>query len=349
MLQPAQNASPRLPDLQVRGMQGLGDNIFQRPFVHALSRQWNVYLETSWPEFYADLPINPVRPTTRLRTQLKNANRSRINWHQPPTPTHNRQVKTISYVAALRSNRSIISGMETTFGIRFEPTLFYLPPLPPSPLTIDKPIAFVRPATMRGEWYNESRNPKPEYIAAIVEELRSTHHIVTVADVEHPAEWFVGKPPKGDTEFIRGQLPAMQMLALLGASDIVVGGVGFIIPAAIALKKWCFVILGGMGGHNAPHIVADVRLDSSRLGFAMPRDFCQCTNMRHQCNKEIPDLMQQFSSFRARQASMTQLPSDACNGFPKSASAIIPPVDVPTISNTLTASPARPTVPSAAS
>ncbi len=346
-MSPLTSQSPKLPDLIVRGMQGLGDNIFQRPFIHTLSRHWTVYLETSWPEFYADLPINVVRSTTRLRTQAKNVNRARVAWSGwPPNCRHS---KKISYVNALRGRGSLVQGMEQTFGIRFEPQLFDLPTLPPSPIQTDKPIAFVRPATMRHEWLNESRNPKPEYIAAITDALRLTHHIVVVADVQDGAEWFVGTPPKGDTEYIRGQLPAMQMLALLASSDIIVGGVGFIIPAAIALKKWCFVILGGMGGHNAPHIVADVRLDSSRLGFAIPRDFCQCTNMRHQCNKEIPDLMQQFSSFRARQASMTQLPSDACNGFPSSVSAIIPPADVPTISNTLTVSPARPTAPSAAS
>ncbi len=346
-MSPPLSPSPKLPDLIVRGMQGLGDNIFQRPFIHALSRNWNVYLETSWPEFYADLPIKVVRSTTRLRTQAKNLNRARVAWSSwPPNCVHS---KKISYVNALRTKGSLVQGMEHTFGIGFEPQLFDLPTLLPSPLQTDKPIAFIRPATMRGEWYNESRNPKPEYITAIVDALRPTHHIVVVADVQDAAEWFVGTPPRGDTEFLRGQLPAMQMLALLGASDIVVGGVGFIIPAAIALKKWCFVILGGMGGHNAPHIVADVRLDSSRLGFAIPRDFCQCTNMRHQCNKEIPDLMQQFSSFRARQACMTQLPNDACNGFPSLASATIPSVTPsPTISNTLIATPARPTAPSAA-
>ncbi len=346
-MSPPTSLSPRLPDLVVRGMQGLGDNIFQRPFIHALSRHWTVYLETSWPEFYADLPINVVRSTTRLRTQAKNVNRARVAWAS--WPPNCRDTRRISYVHALRTKGSLVQGMEHTFGNRFEPQLFNLPPLPPSPIQTDKPIAFVRPVTIRPEWYNDSRGPDPKYIAAITDALRPTHHIVVVADVQDGAEWFVGTPPRGDTEFIRGQLPAMQMLALLGASDIVVGGVGFIIPAAIALKKWCFVILGGMGGHNAPHIVADPRLDSSRLGFAIPRDFCQCTNMRHQCNKEIPDLMQQFSSFRARQACTTQLPSDACNGFPKLESAIIPPADVATISNTSIASPARPTVPSAAS
>jgi hypothetical protein len=312
--------SPNLGQLHIVGMQGLGDNIFQRNFIHTLSRQYEIYLETSWPEFYADLPIKPVKPTTRLRTQLKNVNRARVQWWPKPV-VHRKNFKTISYVQALRSGRSIISGMEHAFGIELDPTLFDLPTLPPCPIDVDRPIAFVRPVTIRHEWYNDSRGPKPEYIAQVIEALRPTHHIVCVADIVDGVEWCVGAPPNGNTNFLRGELPAMQMLALLGASDIVVGGVGFIIPAAIALKKQCFVILGGMGGHNAPRVVTDPRLDCSRIGFATPKDFCQCTNMRHNCSKDIPDLMQQFGNFRARHCT-TASPESTCNGFPNSASAI---------------------------
>ena len=38
----------------VRGMKGLGDNIYQRAFVKRLPGP--VYLETPWPELYEDLP-----------------------------------------------------------------------------------------------------------------------------------------------------------------------------------------------------------------------------------------------------------------------------------------------------
>ena len=191
---PLISQSPKLPDLIVRGMQGLGDNIFQRPFIHALSRQWTVYLETSWPELYADLPVKVVRSTTRLRTQAKNINRARVAWSS--VPSNCMHTRKISYVHALKTKGSLVQGMEHTFGIGFDPQLFDLPPLPPSPLTTDKPIAFIRPVTIRPEWLNDSRGPKPEYIAAIVDELRPTHHIVVVADVEDRAEWFVGSRPR---------------------------------------------------------------------------------------------------------------------------------------------------------
>jgi hypothetical protein len=113
----------------------------------------------------------------------------------------------------------------------------------------------------------------------------------------------------------------MDMLALMAASDIIIGGMGFIIPAALALNKHCFVVLGGQGGHNAPSRVLDPRLDCSRIGFATPKDFCQCTNMRHNCNKTIPDLMQQFCRFLDRRCTSISL-NVACNGSPSLASAI---------------------------
>jgi hypothetical protein len=304
-------------------MQGLGDNIYQRAFIHALSRQKEIYLETSWPELYADLPIKFVRPTggySRLRTQNKNVARSRVTWM--PRPTTMPRVRN-TYQAAFQAGRSIINGMEQSFGVKLEPQLFGLPALPPPPIIrTDKPLAFVRPITVRSEWLNPARNPEPQYIADIVEALRPTHHIVCVADVAHAAEWFIGVPPKGDSEFIHGELPAMDMLALLAASDIIIGGMGFIIPAALALKRDCFVVLGGQGGHNAPGRVLDPRLDCSRIGFAIPKDFCQCTNMRHNCNKTIPDLMQQFCRFLESRRCTTPSPANICNGSQNLASVI---------------------------
>lgn len=73
--------------LFIRGMYGLGDNIMQRPFVRAAAeREGQVFLQTPWPELYADLPkVKPVRSMTRLRTQQKNERRVSPNlWARCP-------------------------------------------------------------------------------------------------------------------------------------------------------------------------------------------------------------------------------------------------------------------------
>lgn len=45
----------------VQGMHGLGDGIYQRAFLRNLP---GAYVETPWPELYADLDVKPVRPSS---------------------------------------------------------------------------------------------------------------------------------------------------------------------------------------------------------------------------------------------------------------------------------------------
>jgi hypothetical protein len=314
------------PPINVLGLQGLGDNIYQRAFVKQLARKSEVWLETSWPELYADIAgLHFVVPAIngKLRTQTKNVSRAKVKWEHRPQ----RAMRTVrnTYVPAFQNHKSIIWGMEQSFQLQLDPVDFDLPKLPPPPVVSEKPIAFVRPATERREWLNVARNPRPEYIVQVVEQLRPTHHIAIIADVLDGAEWFVGRPPRGDSEFIRGELHAMDMLALLAASDLVIGPVGFIVPASIALKRDCFVILGGQGGHNSPERILDNRLDCSRIKFATPREFCGCTSMRHDCNKEIPNLMACFAAFLADRGVLASR-TNACAGIQKSALAISPSV-----------------------
>jgi hypothetical protein len=176
----------------------------------------------------------------------------------------------------------------------------------------------VRPVTVRAEWANPARNPRPEYIAAIVAALRPHYHIVNVADIADGVEWFAGEPPYADTNYVHGELAVMDMLALLAHAALVIGGVGWIVPAALAARRPAFIVLGGQGGHNDPSKITDPRLDLSRIGFARPENFCPCTDMQHQCEKAIPDLMAQFSTWY-----VSQFPSNACNGSTVPASAII--------------------------
>lgn len=280
----------------IRGMWGLGDNIFARPFVRAAVRQYRVHLETPWPELYEDLDIRFVLGKRRLRTQLKNIARQRSEcWMRPWPPM--REI-TISYGRDL-TTMSIINALErrwhSALRVGFDPALFNLPNMGPAPmLPTERPIAVVRPVTVRAEWLNPARNPLPEYVAAITTELMATHTVVVVADLEPGQEWAVGELPPAHHYFVFGQLRVRQLLALVRDADVVVGGVGWIVPAGLALGTRTFVLLGGHGGHNAPERITDPRLDLSRIGFATPENYCKCTNMRHNCDKRITDPVAQF-------------------------------------------------------
>jgi hypothetical protein len=278
-------------------MWGLGDNIFSRPFVRAAAAQYEVHLETPWPELYADLDIKFVRGMRNLRTQQKNMVRQSVDLWSPPPPRV-REVK-VSYFDL--ASRSIIHSLECRWAalkVTFDPALFDLPDMGPSPVISDKPIAVIRPVTVRTEWRNEARNPRPEYVAEIAAELMATHTVVAVADLAPGQEWTVGNLPPAHWNFLHGELSVRELLALVRDADIVVGGVGWIVPAGLALKVKTFVVLGGHGGHNAPLKITDPRLDLSRIGFAVPEKFCRCTNMLHDCDKRIADPLAQFYRWR---------------------------------------------------
>jgi hypothetical protein len=275
-------------------MYGLGDNIYSRPFVRAAAEQYEVWLETPWPELYADLDIKFVRGTRRLRTQQKNIARQKVDlWTRERPPE---QEIRINY--ADLSERSIIAAMELRWvllSVRFNPRLFGLPDMGPAPIISDRPIAVVRPVTVRSEWRNEARNPRPEYVNAIAAELMATHTVVAVADIKADEEWPVGNLPPAHHYFTAGELPVRELLALVRDADIVVGGVGWIVPAGLALHVKTFVVLGGHGEHNAPGKITDPRLNLRRLGFAVPENFCRCKNMLHACDKTIADPVGRFS------------------------------------------------------
>ncbi len=276
-------------------MWGLGDNIYSRPFVRAAAAKYDIWLETPWPELYADLDIKFVRGSRKLRTQQKNMVRqSPDRWETPPLIN---QEIVVGYGDL--ASRSIIHSLERRWsimlGVTFDPALFDLPDMGPSPITSEKPIAIIRPVTVRSEWRNEARNPRPEYVAAIARELMATHTVVVVADLMPGQEWLIGDMPSGHRYFVHGELPVRQLLALVRDADIVIGGPGWIVPAGLALKTRTFIVLGGHGGHNAPAKITDKRFDLTRLGFAIPDKFCQCTSMLHDCDKRMTDPLGQFS------------------------------------------------------
>lgn len=302
------------PSLLIRGQWGLGDNIFARPIVRACVAKYDVWLETPWPELFEDLPIRFVAAKRDLRTQMRNvARQSPARWSTPPNGI--REIR-LGYGHAELARGSIVAALErqvAAIGVKLSAPSWDLPDMGAPLVLADRPIALVRPVTVRSEWRNEARNPRPEYVAAIARELTATHHVVVVADLQDGREWLEGVLPPHHQAFVKGELVVRELLALVGAADVVVGGVGWIVPAAIALGRRAFVIHGGHGGHNARQIITDPRMNLSRIGFATPRELCQCTDKLHQCDKSIPDLAAQWAAFCSRVGlnSLTPAPSAA--------------------------------------
>jgi hypothetical protein len=274
--------------LHIESMHGLGDNIYARAFVKSLDA--DVYLSTPWPQLYEDLPnVHFVSCSSRLRTQNKNIGRT--GTMSAPIPIGARRLK-IQYTGEDFSRGSLIDGLKRCFGVN--PGSFDLPKFD-SPIQSNKPIAVIRPVTIRTEWRNVARNPHPAYIAWVAEQLKDSHHVVSIADLEPGKEWIDGPEPFAHQKLHKGELSLPELLGLVGAADIVVGGVGWIVPASLALGTRAFIVLGGQGGHNGPAKI--VPPGTENIFFAKPDKFCECASMQHNCSKTISNLESQWNSF----------------------------------------------------
>lgn len=256
----------------IHAMRGLGDSLYSRAFIKNLSGQ--LYIDTPWPELLADLPnVHFIRPQTTLRTQQKNIARH-TNWILPPGRQPTRQIR--------YGGEGIIPGMTACFGVA--PAEFDLPPLPPSP--VEGRYVVVRPVTVRQEWRADTRNPDPEYIYRAAWEARlSGYKVVSVADLQDGQEWTVGDLPPSDIQFHKGELPVEQLLALVKGAAAVIGGIGWIVPAALCAKVPAWIVCGGQGGYNAPELITPK--GQTNITFAVPDNFCRCRQKIHNCNKEI--------------------------------------------------------------
>ena len=285
-----------LKNLIIRGMRGLGDNINQRAFLKELGVP--VFLDTPWPELYSDMSnVTFIPCQTVLRTQNKNMSRQPVGWYKEP-PSRDAVELKVQYGSVALQRGSMYRELSRLFG-GIRPKVFDLPRFECS-FRSPNPVAVVRPATVRKEWAAVSRNPKPEYIAQASRMLMDAgFYVVSIADLEPGVEWLVGEPPPASIQYHRGELPVDQLLGLCQYADVLVGGHGFLTHVALCEKKPMLCILGGFGGDNSPHQIADPDfLDVSCVNFLVPDRFCKCTVMSHTgCDKTISNFDQKVKTW----------------------------------------------------
>lgn len=269
----------------INAMRGLGDSLYSRAFIKNLPGQ--LYIDTPWPELLADLPnVHFIRPQTTLRTQQKNIARH-TNWILPPGRQPTRQIR--------YGGEGIIPGMTACFGVA--PAEFDLPPLPPSPET--GKYVVVRPVTVRQEWRADTRNPGHGYVTkAALEAIRRGYRVVSVADLQDGAEWLTEDAPPANAVYHKGELPVEQLLALVQGAAAVIGGIGWIVPAALCAKVPAWIVCGGQGGYNAPELITPK--GQTNITFAVPDNFCRCRLKQHGCDKRISNYDAKLASWADR-------------------------------------------------
>jgi hypothetical protein len=311
-------------DLNITSLQGLGDNIFQRPYVRAAAKHNRIWIDSAFPEIYADISgLNFIRSNTNLRTQAKNVARQARRWSAPPRTARNVR---FSYGAMLNTV-PIMTTLESQLPLNGEPFVFDLPPaVVPSP--VEGPYVIVRPTTLRTEWASNSRGPLPEYLQRAIDCCKARGlYVVTVADVDGRNEVFDGPDPVGmDVAFHRGELDTNQLLALYQGASAVVAGVGFSVPMAIAAGVPLYIVFGGRGLHNSFDKITDPRMDLSKVDAACPENYCMCSDARHNCNKQIVDFNGKFNGWLDKLCSTSLQSRSNWNGTMQMDSAIIPSI-----------------------
>lgn len=273
------------------GMHGLGDNIYQRAFMHHFP---GAYVKTPWPEIYQGLNVHCVRTGTTLRTQQKNEQGTDYKFSSIPYAVIRRR---IFYGSKELAAGGIIDVFRKQFCIP-GPLNFDLPSYndPHESIPVGRKIAVIRPATVRTEWASASRNPDPAYLVLAAKLLRSAgFFVVSVADIEEGKEDIVGDEPPADLKLHRGELSITQLCDVYERAACVVSPVGFSIPLAIGYGTPLFVVAGGRGGHNAPDIVTDQQMDLSKTVWAIPDKYCMCTQADHDCDKRISNFDNKFN------------------------------------------------------
>jgi hypothetical protein len=286
-----------LTPLVLRCPYGLGDAIYIRPVIRDQALKRDVYCETPWPELYEDLPVRFIEPPTTLRVQAAQMKRQLPSrWSPRPAVA---ETRTLYYSAEAFSQGNVYQAMAHQMEPVARP-LWDLPDMGPCPFdTSDSPLVIVRPCVVRKDWPNPSRNPRPEYVAQISGDLKARGYaVVVVCDLSAGEEWIEGEMPPHNYALTNGELSTRQLLASVQNAALLVGGVGWIVPAAIAAHTPAFIVLGGNGGANAPDKIIDPRMDARLVGFAWPETLCLCSDQHHQCRKDIPDLMQQWQAWR---------------------------------------------------
>ena len=271
-------------------MHGLGDNLYQRAVLKHCGE--HVFLQTPWPQLYADLPnVTCVPANSRLRTQAKSEQRSQSlfgrlsggqrvqRWHYVNDPQ----------LSILQSLAQQIGAS----GFDFRGPTFDGP-------KIKRPYVVVRPVCLRREWTSDARNPAPEYIARAIEYLRQDFTIVSVADLQEGHEWALNPLPYADVTYHAGELNIEQLLGLVQGAAAMVGGVGWVVPASLSYSVPLLLIYGGWGFSNGPSRIFGPGVDTSFIDQVMPDAFCHCNSNRHLCDKRISGFDDRARAFAAR-------------------------------------------------
>lgn len=282
----------------VQGMHGLGDNVMTRAGVRKLLAEipGTIYLETPWPAIFTDLEserLKLVFKMSRLRTQAKNAKREFGRFYKGVLPGA-RTIRPMYRGVRLREqDETVLAELMRSMGVEPANADFRIPMRADwAKIAADyfkrigadgKPVLFYRPATLRTEWLNASRNPEPQAYAALLAAIRKDFFVLSVADLIPNVEWIDGVRVSPDAAFHNGELSIEVIMAIMAHSALVYCAPGFSTVLAMALGVPCVTVFGGYQSGRSLQFAPP----SSPSLFVEPVKPCECFRHDHRCTKAI--------------------------------------------------------------
>lgn len=241
--------------LAVKGMGGLGDAIHQRALVRAWLRDGysQILMQTSHPELYWDfresgqVRCTPLRPS--LRTQRKNEQSACFDGNEPPAS----DVRVWYTPECIKRHNSLLKAMAdyvkvqgaTDIGLPIHPNWQTRAIDLVDRLKITKPLLIYRPPVLRREWLGPARNPDPLAMLELLNAVRESFYVISIADLVPNVEWIDGPDPVADASFHAGELHFTTLAALMARpGTVVMSPPGFALCMGRAVGAWTCGVFG---------------------------------------------------------------------------------------------------------
>lgn len=275
---------------KVQCYQGVGDTFYQRPTVRELiKKHGDVALATPFPGLHWDMPTLKFwyRPTM-LRTQEKALlSVPKYKWagiHKRAKHDlhigygHREFLDGLNIMQAYEKIVPLTEPFDMSFPLKDEWVETA------DKLIGDRKVCILREPTLRREYHNPSRNPKPGIMPYLVQKLREERYtVISIGDHETIEEWPAEKF-QVDEKFVKGEFSVEQISAIIARAHLTLTAVGFAVPMSIAVNGKCFTVFGG---HVKPDYIYDPRMNMTRHAYVAPEPFCNCLDMGHTCAKDI--------------------------------------------------------------
>ena len=249
----------------LNGMHGLGDNLHERAIVRELMRGHDLWLKTSWPQLFWDLPeLHLVPLKSPIPWMARNEIRTAALYGRTVAPPGSKVVSN-GYLSRMRpGNRvSVLQTMADVCGVPLGAGDFRLPVAPQwrakaeAVLTDGRPLMIYRPLVAISEVNRESarakiaRNPDFEAYHALFSAIRDQYFVVSIADTTQVSECLIGPPIKADAEFHHGELDIETIIALTASAALVFTSPCFMTVLAQAVSTPLICIFGGFEGKES--------------------------------------------------------------------------------------------------